>query len=579
MIERGKRMKNIVGMPRVEFGRLEDTVDRMMEQCDIEKLPVYNDELYLELHRGCQTSQARTKRNNRKCELLFRDTEFLMTLAHLSGGTYENEALENAWKIVLTNQFHDILPGSSITEVYTTADEHYAQAKQAATQVLERTLEHLVTEIDTSGTGTPIALFNTLSWLRNDVVAAKVELPEGDFSVVDGQGEAVPHQVAADGDLLIDAQALPPLGYSVYRVIEDGPPAEAMGELAASAEAIENGCVRAEFDDHGRITRLYDKLFQREVLPERELANVLQLFDDRPQDWDAWEVDHNYDEIMWEPGPATSVEVIETGPVRAIVRFVRKTDHSVFTQDVVLHAGSPRIEFRTKVDWWEKKTLLKVAFPVDVRSSQATYEIQYGAIERPTHHNREYDRARFEVTAQRWADLSEGNYGVSLLNDCKYGHDVKGNVLRMSLLRSPVDPDPRADEGEHLFTYAIFPHGDDWRTATVQQACELNTPVIALEARASSGSLPAVDAFAAVDQENVVVDWVKRCEDSDDVIVRLYEAYGQRGPVNLTLARAPQKVAECNFMEEDDQPIEADGHTISFTIRPYEIRTFKLKFE
>jgi alpha-mannosidase len=222
--------------------------------------------------------------------------------------------------------------------------------------------------------------------------------------------------------------------------------------------------------------------------------------------------------------------------------------------------------------------LLKAAFPVDVRSSRAAYEIQFAAIERATHHNTDFDRARYEVVGHKWADLSEGDYGVSLLNDCKYGYDIKGNVMRLSLLRSPVDPDPLADEGEHRFTYALYPHAWDWRNGAVQQGYALNCPLLAVAVKGVRGRLPRAHAFATVDAENVIIDTVKRAEDSAALIVRLYEAYGQRGDVMLTFGRKPKHVTECDLMEENDKPVRTKGAAVRFFIRPFEIRTFKVMF-
>ena len=577
MIEYGKRLKNMPGIPQVEFGRLEDTVDRMQTETKDKDLPVYNGELYLELHRGCQTTQARTKRNNRMCEYLLRDAEFVSSLALLQGGPYEQFELEASWRDVLTHQFHDILPGTSLTEVFTTADRTYAEVTTSVELVLGRALRHIVDRIDTTGPGTPILVFNSLSWSRRGAVRAKPSLPKGPIAVYNPAGEPVAHQKTHDGALLFEAE-LPPLGYAVYQIVSVEEDAEHLTPIEASETALENEYVRAEFDAMGTLARLLDKTESREVIPHGERGNVLQLFDDRPHLYDAWEIDHNFGEKMWEPGAAESMEVIEDGPLRAVLRVVRRTESSTFTQDIIMHAHSPRIDFETHVDWWERRTLLKVAFPVDVRSSSATYEIQYGAIERATHRNTPFDRARHEVPAQRWADLSEGDYGVSLLNDCKYGYDVHGNVLRLSLLRSPIDPDPRADEGEHRFTYALLPHAGDWRNGTVHEAAELNVPLFAVPAEASQGTLPAVDTFASLDVDHVIIDTVKKHEDSGAIIVRLYEAFGQRGEVALTFARTPETIAECDFMEENDEALELTDNTLRFYIKPYEIRAFKVTF-
>ena len=581
MIERGRRMANIVGMPQCEFGRIEDTVDRMEQQTEKANLPVYNGELYLELHRACQTTQARAKRNNRKCEFLLHDTEFLSSLALLEGGKYENAALIEAWKIVLTNQFHDILPGSSITEVHVTAERDYAEARQAALDIRDRAIKHLVKQIDTRGDGRAVVVFNSLSWVRSELVELAAENIAGDIRVIDSSGQSLPCQRAESGDIIFQAEALPPLGYSVFRIVDAEPGIAlqpATGKLSVSSKAMENDFIKVRFDKFGRITSLYDKRFSREVLEKGQKGNVLQLFDDRPHDHDAWDIDHNFEDLMWEPAAASSIEVIEEGPVRAVLRIKRATEKSTFVQDITLHANSPRLDFKTHVDWQEKRTLLKVAFPVDVRSSMASYDIQYGSIERATHHNTPFDKARFEVTGIKWADLSEGDYGVSLLNDSKYGYDVHRNVLRLSLLRSSIDPDPTADEGEHDFTYSIYPHGGNWRTSTVQSAYELNVPLLAVLCDSKPGKLPAANSFATVDAEHVVIEWIKKHEDSDAIIVRLYEAYGQRGKVKLMFKQQPTSVTECNLVEEEDVPVSLKATHVDFSIKPFEVRTFKVCF-
>ena len=301
-------------------------------------------------------------------------------------------------------------------------------------------------------------------------------------------------------------------------------------------------------DKKGSIVGLYDKTVGREVLPKGERANVLKFYDDRNENHDAWDFAHNYADVAWE-AETVSVEVVESGPVVASVRVVRKNDNTSIVQDIVLGANSPRLEFVTHVDWQQKTTLLKALFPVDVRASRATYEIQYATIERVTHQNTPYDGARFEVAAQRWTDLSEGDYGVSLLNDCKYGHYVKGNELQISLLRAPVSPDPTADEGLHDFTYALYPHEGDWRVGTVQQGLELNVPLLAVAVQAHSGSLPSVDAFASVDVDNVVLDNVKRAEDSDALIVRVY-----RG-----LRSARRRESDVHTRTQVDRRVRPDG--------------------
>jgi alpha-mannosidase len=403
-----------------------------------------------------------------------------------------------------------------------------------------------------------------------------VTLPKGGFHVVDQQGRPTPHQRIGTNRILFETSDLPPLGYAVYRIVPGRKRVLASGPLEATSAKLENTSLRVRIDKNGTLTSVYDKTERREVLEQGRRGNVLELFDDRPAANDAWDIDFNFEENRWEPGPAESIEVIERGPVRAVVRIVRRTEKSTITQDVTLHARSSRVDFVTNVDWWEKRVLMKAAFPVAVRSSRATYEIQFATIERPTHHNTAFDRARYEVTAHRWADLSEGDYGVSLLNDCKYGYDVHGNTLRLSLLRSPIEPDIHADEGAHTFTYSLYPHAWGWRNGAVREGAELNVPVLAVQVPKSKGTEPPVAAFADVDADHVVIDTVKKHEDSGALIVRCYEAHGQRGNVALTFGRTPKAVTECDLMEENDEPVSLRGNTVRFHITPYAIRTFRV---
>lgn len=577
MIEYGKRLKNITGVPRCEFGRTEDCLARMHAGL-AGKPPVYNGELYLELHRGCQTTQGRTKRNNRKCEFLLQNAELLSSLAMLHGGRYDQRSFLDAWRILLTHQFHDILPGSSITEVYKDADKNYAIIRALANGVIEGAVNTITKSLDMSGPGTPVLVVNPLSWMRTDVAQVKMKLPRGAVHVLASDGTIAPSQRTALDTLLFETVAVPPLGYAVYHVVAGAAQSSPAGMLRVSSKSIENDYLRIKLDDSGCFVSVYDKFEEREVLAPGKKGNVLQLFDDRPAANDAWDIDPNFDLKMWEPGKAESVEVLEEGPVRAVVRVVRRTEKSVFTQDIVLYALLPRVDVITHVDWHEKHTLLKAAFPVDVLSPRAAYHIQFATVERATHDNRDFDRGRFEVAAHHWADLSEGNYGVSLLNDCKYGYDVKGNTLRLSLLRSPVDPDPTADEGEHVFTYSLFPHGGDWRNGTVQQGFELNQPLLAFPLVSSKGRDTAVYAFASVDAENVIINTVKRAEDSKAIILRVYETYGQRGNATITFANAPKKITECDMMEENDVALKTKGASVTFYMKPYEIKTLKVVF-
>jgi alpha-mannosidase len=365
----------------------------------------------------------------------------------------------------------------------------------------------------------------------------------------------------------------------VYDLVGGAPDLRNESDPVADERGLENSRLRVRWDDDGLLTSVWDKSAGREVLAPGARGNLLQLFDDYPNFYDAWDIDRFTLDHPIEITALDDLTVIERGPQRASVVMTRSFGDSRITQRISLSAGSRRLDFATTVDWDESRRLLKVAFPVDIRSPHARYEIQYGHVERPTHTNTSWDLARFEVCAQRWADLSEAGYGVALLNDCKYGYDIQGNVMRLSLLRAPGWPDPRADRGTHEFTYALLPHPGDLRQGGVVEAgYELNAPLRAVLTTAREGQAARRSSFLRVDRPGVVVDAVKKAEDGDNMVVRLYEALGQRGPVRLTCARPVADVRRANLLERPESKVElaADG-SIPLSVHPFEIVTLLLR--
>jgi len=577
MLENGRRLGNIAGVPRCTFGRVSDCFEKLRDEGALEGLPVWNGELYFELHRGCQTSQARNKANNRRAEWLMREVELWSVLAYLQGARYPRTEIQDCWKQLLTCQFHDILPGTSINEVYEWTDTVYGELFKKAETLRQKALAYLAQKIALKEKDTSLLVFNSLGWYRSGICEYHGKLPKGDFCVVNEDNEPVPFQRIGHDRLLFEVRDVPPLGYSVYRLVVGYRAGGNGGEsVRADVRFMENESIRLEFGPRGTLTRIVDKRYHREVLPEGSEANELQFFEDLPHVWEAWDIDFNFESKKRVIKELDSIEVIENGPLRSVVRLSYTYGKSTIVQDVMLYAGSSRIDFVTRVDWHEKRTLLKAAFPVDIRSSYATYEVQFGTIERPTHRNRDFDAAQFEVPAQKWADLSEGNYGVSLLNDSKYGYDVKDNVMRLSLLRSPVDPDPLADQGEHQFTYALLPHVNDWREETVKEAYELNIPFTVVPVSHATGDMDSEGFFASTDAENVILETVKLAEDSNEVVLRLFEAYGERKHVAIEFGFPVKQVWECDLMEENDKPVSCKDNTVELFISPYEIRTLKI---
>ncbi|WP_223591734.1 alpha-mannosidase [Neobacillus bataviensis] len=581
MIESAMVMKNLPGLPKVQMDKAEPYFERLRDRVKDKALPVWDGELYLEYHRGTYTSQAVLKRANRKTEVTYHNAEWLSTLSDYftNKENYPHETLNEGWEMLLLNQFHDILPGSSIRQVNEDARNDYRAVQAIGEGVLKEAKGSIEQNIKTGQDS--IVVHNSLSFQRDSLI----ELPVSPVltettTIADEEGNPLPAQVIQDGQdkkLLIQTKNVPALGYKSYKLVNR--PAEKFG-LVVTKDYLENDFYQIRLNEKGQIISLFDKRLEREVLADGARGNVLQTFEDKPMNFDAWDIDLYYQEKMREIDCLAEVQVHEAGPVRGSLKLTWEFYDSTITQYITLYTHSPRIDFRTKVDWHEKQTLLKVAFPVNVRSTKATYDIQFGNIERPTHWNTSWDHARFEVVGHKWVDLSEGNFGVSLLNDCKYGHDVKDNVLRLTLIKSSIEPDETADRGNHEFTYTLVPHKGDWREGDiVKEAYDLNVPLMAAELKANpSGNLPDDFQFAEIDRDNVLLETVKKAEDDDSIVVRFYEYKQFRNKTNVTFAKPIRKAVECNLMEEEEMPADYQGKTLSFSVSPYEIKTFKVWF-
>lgn len=579
MLENARRMeKGIPGCPRVQQGKTLDFFKRLdAKTAGYKKLPKWVGELYLEYHRGTYTSMARNKKFNRKSELMYQAAELFSTsdslLANSAG--YPRERLNQGWEVILLNQFHDILPGSSIYEVYEDSMKQYLELLSNGQEILDASIGSIAGKI---ALNTPaVVVFNQLGFERNDLV--EFDLPEGyeNAEIIDSNGNALPSQLSDSGNVIFYASGVPSKGYKSFEIKKARAGTVKRAQNSFN-KTLENIFFKICFDSNMNISSLFDKQNNRQVLKSGERANVLQAFEDMPHNYDAWDINIYYQEKMWEVTDVDSVELIECSNVRTTVKISRKFCDSLISQEISIYNHVPRIDFRTVIDWKETYVLLKAAFPVDIHSDKATYEIQYGNVERPTHWNTSWDQARFEVCAHKWADLSEDDYGVSLLNDCKYGYDIKDGVMRLTLLKSAKHPNVNADREIHEFTYSLYPHAGDFKAAgTVGKAYALNCPMYAKVENQHVGSLPVEFSFVKVDQENVIIEVVKNAEDSDDIIIRLYECYNRRSSVNLTVGTNICGIWECDLMENNMHELEHGKNSFNFNIKPFEIKTFKLK--
>jgi alpha-mannosidase len=572
MLENLREMKSFPATPRVRQGAVGDFF-RILEETAGDRLPTWNGELYLEYHRGTYTTQSRNKRANRTSEFLLHDAELLATLATLSDPNYRYPANDFtiAWRLICLNQFHDIIPGSSIHDVYVESQQQYTQIRQIGNNVCTTALESIAQHREGD-----LLVINPTSFRHTGLARWEGKLA-ADQHLRTTAGAPILAQQTAEGTLMFGEWD----GLSTTGIVRaEGATPAFQSELQVSPTRLENPGLLVELNPAGDITRIYDKRCQRELLPPGAVANQFQAFEDRPMNWDAWDIDIFYTDTMWTAEPTDSVTVVEQGPLRATLRIQRRILHSTYTQQISLGHTGRQLTISTTIDWRERHTLLKVAFPVNILAPQATYEIQWGNVQRPTHRNTSWDWARFETCAQKWVDLSEGDYGVSLLNDCKYGHDIHNNVMRISLLRSPTEPDPEADQGKHRFTYSLLPHEGTWGEETIRAAYALNDPLIVYEppdtvARPATGM--GSSSLVALDRPNLVIETVKRAEDGNGIIVRLYESQRRRGKAVLHTNFALSGAWRTNLLEEEQEELPIVDGDVQLIVKPYEIITLRLQ--
>jgi alpha-mannosidase len=583
--------------PKLQFSTAAAFFDDIDKRLPSMKVPTWNGELYFQYHRGVFTTQADTKQHIRRSEETLLNAEKFASLASLYGRPYPQEEMERAWKRLLFDHFHDIMPGSGIAVNYLDAKRNLDDVQRVGREVIDASLGEIAARINTQSDKTPLLVFNSLSWPRTEVIEAEVQLPNSSrqIQLVDSKGEPVESQLLSmdpethRARFLLLASA-PAMGYQTYFVAPATTVSTPSAAVKATANSLENEFLRLQIDrQSGCITSLFDKPSRTETLAPAETdtgspknivcGNLLQTFYDKPKQWDAWNIDADFEKQHWELDQADEVKLVEEGSLRAVIRVKKHFQQSTFIQDITMYAGMPRVDVKMHADWHEKHILLKVAFPLSAHSAKATYEIPYGSVERPTTRNTPAEQAQFEVPALQWADISDAQHGFSLLNDSKYGYDAKGNVLRLSLLRSPEWPDPHADEGEHEFTYSLYPHGGTWREAqTVLRGYELNYPLFSRQTESHAGKLPTSDSFVQVEPDNVVLTAVKKAEDDNALILRFYEWAAREGDVTLHVPSGAQSASETDLMERPITDLAVKQGTVVIHTKPYEIKTVKVNF-
>ena len=607
------------------FATSRDYLSAVTEKIAKNKIPLVNDELYLQFHRGTYTTQARVKKNNRRAECLLESAEKFSTVAQLYGKKYPTKEINEAWQKLLLNQFHDVLPGSAIPDVYKDSEQCFKSVSEAANQAISGALCAIAARVETKGEGRSVLVFNPLSWPRSGAVEVPMNELGGEFEIRDESGHVIPSQTVEKEKVVFIAENVPPIGYREYRAIPGGP--STSGPTGLSFEETQRMIeLENEFfvvrvsRDTGLITSAFDKRSNLEVL--RRPGNLIQVFEDHPTEgrtcgnppidaaiFDAWEVF-----IYQQDGGVKSIELdkpievtlVEKGPVRARALVTHKyvqegRPDSIFEQEIILYHKIPLIEFKLNVNWHAANRLAKVAFPLNTHSDFTTYEIPYGFITRRNPVSPDAtpaERAKYEVPGQKWIDHTSENgaYGVSLLNDCKYGFDAADDIVRMTLLRSasypfalraifglPVPENAETeftDQGEHSLAYALYPHSSDFKEAlTARKAYEFNYPLIPLVEPNHDGQLPRSFSFVSAEPGNVILTVAKRAEDSDDIILRFFETCGKTAEAVIRLAESPRNAVETDLMENKVSGVRLDGGTICVPISGHEIKTVRVAMQ
>lgn len=558
-IERALRMKNIEGCPRVSFRKSEDFFEDLSAYAD--RLPTWDGELYLEMHRGTFTAQARTKKNNRHLEQLLQTAEFICASRPLAD--YPVEQLKSLWRVLLLNQFHDIIPGSSIQPVYEVAEKEHHQAITACQSLIDETLRLLAVPAQHE-----VVAVNTLPCDYHGYI----NLPNKAGYTLMFDGMPLPSQ--DQGDDLIAEVTLPASNFTMLTL---QPRHEKQFPTTTQETVLENGLIRYTFNERGELVSAFDKEAKRELVPQGSLGNLFTLYVDRPNDYEAWDIDAFYRDGVNEMIPQITSSTTTIGEAYSQLEIAAQFGDSTLTQQIRLSQTSRRLDFSTQVDWHEKRKMLRVSFPLALMSDTARCDIQCGHLERSLKSpNTSWERAKFEVPIHRYVDISEDNYGVALLNDCKYGHHLERGLIDLCLLRSALYPDLRADHGEHTFTYSLFPHATPFcEGETIREAYSLNrTPTTLVD------HILPTDFHVPIRVKNgaIVMDTLKRAEASNDLVLRLIETRGRPTAVELEgPALVNAHVEETDLLEWDAiATLTPQEGTLNLTLQPFEIKTLKV---
>ena len=547
MLENQRRLsRGIPGMPVTKLPTLLEHLDQKREEFDescqkIKRTPRWVGELYLEFHRGTYTSMAKNKRYNRISEMALNKAESISYIGKMLGNDYDANGLYYNWNRVLHNQFHDIIPGSSIKEVYDGTDIDYKEIGEYTDRVIGENLSVIAKSINTDG---GVLVYNPSGFERRGTINLNGKTVELTYSVA-------------------------PFGFKVIKDIKD------TTNVVINGLTAENDFYKMTLDNAGRIVELFDKTAARQVLKRGEFGNEFQAFEDMPRVYENWELTDYYKEKKWVLDDEAQIIPIVDGS-RAGFKVVKTYLDSTICQNIWLYSDSNRIDFDTDIDWHEHHQVLKVAFPVDVHTNTATYETQFGHIERPTHTNTSWDAAKFEVCAHKWMTVAENNYGVALLNDCKYGFNTEGSTMKLTVLKCSQYPNAEADQGAHKLTYSIMAYEGDFREAgVINEAYALNQPLEAVLCDKNNGTAAGEFSLVSCNKKNVIVETVKKAEADGGMVVRMYDAFNRRANATVTVASGFKKAYICDLMENVLEELEFNNNSVTVPVGNFEIVTLK----
>lgn len=567
MLETARRVQDLEGCPKATFTTLSDFMNTLKRELG-PALPIYEGELYLEAHRGTLTSIHRIKRGNRKFEFALRDLDYISVLCGTNKIAVPAAKIEELWKVLLRNQFHDVLPGTSLPEVHDTAIKELEAGIEDTAQLTRELAGKIVAK---GARPNQWQVFNTHGWVVDDLV----QIPglKKEMQCVDeSQRSQWVEDLRGNKSLFVHVSALPAFGRQTIQLKSGSTPSASPFKF--KGRTLVTPFAKLRFDSYGSIASFFDKVAYRELVVDRPLNSIL-LGEDVPELWDNWDIDYDQKFKLKRENRLLETEVVADGPLQFRLRQKYALgQQSTFCQDIIFYAHTPRVDFATVVDWREKHSLLKAEFKMDVQVNAARHEIQFGHVTRPTHDNLSQDRVQFEVCNHKWTDLSETRYGVTVLNDSKYGVSVKDGALRISLLKGGCHPDTRGDEGVHEFTYSLLPHASGFNAADViRPAYQLNAPPLLFKGAAAPKES---EALVSLDSDHVICNHIKWAENDRAYVLRLYEAEKTACHLTLQFPAFVKRVEEVNMLEEKGSALPLAGGKVSLGVRPFEIKTLKV---